>query len=237
MNIVLFHKKELRNNLVELSDRRFEHIKKIIKPKIGDFLKVGEINGKMGKGEVINISKFSVSLKINLTTKPPEKLKITLIIALPRPKVLKRMLQRLTALGVFEFIIINSWRVDKSYFGNTLLSKANLEKEMLLGLEQAVDTILPKISIENLFTPFLKNKIPDLLKSKQIFVAHPNTSKSTSLEKHKDAVIIIGPDGGFIKREIEGFLEAGIRIFSLGERILHTETAAILAISKFSVVL
>lgn len=50
---------------------------------------------------------------------------------------------------------------------------------------------------------------------------------------NKDIVInvIIGPEGGFSKKEIEMAKDKGFSILSLGDRILRTETAAVTALS------
>ena len=46
-----------------------------------------------------------------------------------------------------------------------------------------------------------------------------------SYSGEKTAGFIIGPEGGFDKKEVDEAIEAGIRICTLGKRILRTETA------------
>jgi len=43
--------------------------------------------------------------------------------------------------------------------------------------------------------------------------------------------IIIGPEGGIEKEELEKLMKAGIKTVSLGKRILRTETASIVTLA------
>ena len=72
---------------------------------------------------------------------------LALLLALPRPKMLKRVLQSVTSLGVKQLYLLNSYRVEKSYWGSPLLQADKLQEQLLLGLEQACDTILPQVHL------------------------------------------------------------------------------------------
>ena len=55
------------------------------------------------------------------------------------------MLQQATAIGVKRFVIIGSARVERSYWTSSALRPAAIEEELVLGLEQARDTVLPSV--------------------------------------------------------------------------------------------
>src|SRR5690554_7099628 len=57
----------------------------------------------------------------------------TLILALPRPKMLKRILIDATSLGVKRIILLNSWKVEKSYWQTPELHAKLLQEKLLLG--------------------------------------------------------------------------------------------------------
>src|SRR5690606_6084901 len=93
----------------------------IHKARVGDQLKVGMLNGLMGTAEVTAVSNQEVELETFLQQQPPSPLPLRLILALPRPKMLKRILQNCATLGVKDIILINSYRVEKSYWQTPIL--------------------------------------------------------------------------------------------------------------------
>ena len=145
--------------------------------------------------------------------------------ALPRPKVFKRVLQSITAMGVKRIILTNSWRVDKSYWQSPLLTPENLHQQMLLGLEQARDTILPKIEIQQRFKPFVEDLLPTIVSGTCGFVAHPDAPRACPANSSGAVTLAIGPEGGFTHYEIEKLEEAGLQAVHLGPRPLRFETA------------
>jgi hypothetical protein len=56
----------------------------------------------------------------------PRPLPLTVVLALPRPKMLRRILRALAEVGVKELHLINSYRVEKSYWQSPLLAPTAL---------------------------------------------------------------------------------------------------------------
>ena len=243
MNLILLHPKELiaqgnSDSRIEtaeavLTDRRFLHIQSIHKAEIGDLLRVGVINGSMGTGAVKQISSNSITLQVMLHQhEAPPPLPVTLILALPRPKMLKRILQSATSMGVKKIILLNSFKVEKSYWQSPYLRDDSIEEQLILGLEQAVDTTMPEVILKNRFKPFVEDELPALAKGKRCIVAHPDKSGGQCINSHNETLLAIGPEGGFIPYEIEKLNEAGFETVSLGKRILKVETAVPVLLSK-----
>lgn len=103
---------------------------------------------------------------------------------------------------------------------------------MRLGLEQAVDTILPEVILRKRFKPFVEDELPGLIKGTTPFLAHPANGERSPTKELKKATLIIGPEGGFIPYEVDHFAELGIASLSLGDRILRVETAVHVALTK-----
>ena len=234
MNIILVEKDDfLSDSRVQLTDRRHQHILNIHQAHAGDRLKVGLINGDIGQGTVISIDLLQVTLDINLHSTPAPALPTTLLLALPRPKMFKRILQTISSMGVKELYLINSYRVDKSYWSSPLLSEAAIREQLILGLEQAVDTHLPKVHLRKRFKPFVEDELPSICKNHQYnWVAHPYHAQPCPPSSNEKTLIAIGPEGGFIPYEIEKFNTAGISSIHLGERILKVETAVPAILSR-----
>lgn len=233
MNIVLFHKHECELNQVTLTDYRAQHILSVIKPTLGDHLRVGEINGQVGTGEVIKLTNQSLTLRIRLLSNPPQAMPVTLVLALPRPQMLKRVVQTVATLGVKSLWLVASRRVEKSYWQSPELTPEKLNKHLMLGLEQAGDTVLPKIE-QYPRTSEWQQTLPSLLSNTQGIIAHPSAGhhiKEYTANHH--TTIFIGPEGGWLNHEVETLMQAGIRAYHIGPRILRVDTAVNAMLSQF----
>lgn len=231
MNIILIYPHEwpdpdLEEAELTLSDRRFDYIRNFHKPAVGDFLRVGLLNGRLGNAQVLKLTHKQVCLKARLHLAPPPPSPATLVLALPRPKVLRRTLQAATTLGVKTIYLINSYRVEKSFWQTPFLKKHSLEEQIHLGLEQCQDTIPPEIHLKPRFKPFVEDELKDIVTNQQAIVAHPkNTDIPFPDRIQEPCCIAIGPEGGFIPYEIDLLESIGFKTCTLGNRILKVETA------------
>ena len=242
MNIILFNNSDLLNpDQIGLDDQRAHHIVRIIKAKIGDKLRVGRVGGQLGEARVTEISASRVELEFKLTDAAPPALPVTLLLALPRPKVLKRVLSSAITMGVKKIFICNSWRVEKSYWQTPLLTPEKLHEISLAALEQAVDTILPEIILKPRFRPFAEDEVPALAQDHDAWLLHPYSVSvtptpapaTTTTRLTDSALIAIGPEGGFIPFEVEMLRAAGLRPKSFGPRILRVEQIVPCALGQF----
>ena len=226
MNLLLLEPDDFTSaNRVCLKGRRLQHIREIHGVSAGDTLKAGLINGKMGEARIATLSDTSVEMHINLTTAPPPPLPLTLVLALPRPKMLRRILQTIAAMGVKQLYLVNSWRVEKSYWQSPWLMPAALREQMVLGLEQGCDTILPEVHLKKRFKPFVEDELPAIAAHSRALVAHPTGNEPCPVSIAGPVTLAIGPEGGFIDYEVEKLSEIGFQAVTLGRRILRVETA------------
>ncbi len=234
MNLVLFTEHELIADRVILTDRRAEHIRTILGLVSGDTLRVGMINGKMGQGEIFTIDDTAVTIGVRLDKEPSPVPNVELILALPRPIMLQRIVKQATVLGVRRFHLIRSARVEKSFFHSPVLQPEKMESLLLQGLEQAMDTRLPEVIIYHRFKPFVEDVVPKL--RGQGIIAHPGMSATLSdvfpgREVHK-ILLAVGPEGGWNDFELDCFVEQGFSCFSMGNRILHVDTAVVALLAQ-----
>jgi len=169
MNLLLLDKADcVGESLALLRDaRRLQHLLKVQRVQVGDTLKAGRIGGLMGQAKVLRLSETEAELVLDLHRPPPPKLPLTLILALPRPQMLHRLFQVIAAMGVPRLILLGSARVEKSFWRSTRLAPEAIREELLLGLEQARDTLLPQIDIEEKFKPFAEDRLPALAQGTQ----------------------------------------------------------------------
>ena len=224
MNIVLLDPRQTQAALWSItSKRQLEHLQQHVKIQVGDTLKVGIRGGKRYCCEVISVAEQAIQLKALYEENVPKKLPVTLIVAMPRPKVLRRLIMDSVTLGVEKIILLHSYRVDKSYWQSPFLQQ--LEQYITLGLEQAGDTIAPEIEIYKRFKPFVEDVLPHLMSAEcPAYVAHPYAETTMPFALEHPCSIVIGPEGGFIPYEIDLLVKNGCQAVSLGNRILRTET-------------
>jgi RsmE family RNA methyltransferase len=234
MNTLILENEDFLNeNTVKISGRRAKHILEIKKLSIGSTLNAGLINGKLGTAIIKNIDSMNVILEVSLKNKSPAPLPLSLVIALPRPKVLKKILQIAASLGIKKIYLINSWKVEKSYWQTHQLSDENIYKQLLLGLEQSCETVVPEVIIKKQFKPFLEDEIGSVVKDSIALMAHPCEKIFDPEGEKKNIVLAIGPEGGFTEYEFKKFIEVGFKQISLGTRIQRVETVIPLLVGKF----
>ena len=211
---------------VRLTGRRLKHLHEVHRAEAGDLLRVGRLGGMMGEGRLIALDAGQAELQVNLDQPPPAKLPLTLILALPRPKMLKRVLQTVSAMGVPRLVLVNSYRVEKSFWQTPFLEAEAIREQLVLGLEQARDTVLPEVSIEKRFKPFVEDRLPALAAGTLGLTGHPGDHPACPRAVQEPVTLAIGPEGGWIPYEVELLREAaGLQPVQLGERILRVETA------------
>ena len=241
MNCLLLPASNIVESTAYIDDpKQVAHIHQVLKAKVGDRLKVGQLDGNIGSGVIDSMTADMVQLKeVVLSLTPPPKLEVTVILALPRPKVLRRLIIDMTAIGVRDIILINSYRTQKSYWQSPMIHR--LDEFITEGLQQSVDTVAPIITLKKLFKPFVEDELPSLIEHSAI-VAHPYSACSlteyfrplkehdshratVSQKKNFPDIVFIGAEGGWIDYEIELLKANGCIAVHCGPRILRTEAA------------
>jgi 16S rRNA (uracil1498-N3)-methyltransferase len=201
--------------------RQLQHLRQQLKVAVGDRLKVGILNHKRYDSEVVAVEAERIWLRPLAEQALPAKLPITLIVALPRPKVLRRLVMDSVTLGVQRLVLMHSYRVDKSYWQTPFLQQ--LKHYVQLGLEQAGDVVAPDIALYQRFKPFVEDHLAQ---------GHPYAEHSMPRAFNQPCQLLIGPEGGFIPYELELLGQNGCQLVSVGSRILRTETAVPYLLSR-----
>ena len=228
MNLLLLRPSEVDGaGVARLTGRRLEHAREVLRVQAGQSLKVGVLGGLMGSAEVVSQSPEALVLQVNVTQPPPPRAGVSLVLAVPRPKALKRVIPAVASLGVDRVVLVNAARVEKSYFDSKVLAQEFLDGLVELGLEQACDTIRPTLEIRERLKPFVEDELPTWAPAGSVrLIPHPHASsplKPVPASTH--VVLAIGPDGGWVPYEVELFSKHGFAPVSLGPRVLRGEVA------------
>lgn len=251
MNLLLLQPGEVSlDGRALLTGRRHQHAREVLKVQAGETLRVGVRGGRVGTAMVVSEDPSGLVLQVTLDAEPPPRAGVDLVLAIPRPKALKRVIPAVASLGVDRVMLVNAARVEKSYFDSKVLAAEFLAGLVDLGLEQARDTVPPTIEVRERFKPFVEDELDAWAGESQRLVAHPERNSPLSLwdpaerPRSREAergsqrsaaeagrgegnrtVIAIGPDGGWVPFEVELLRAHGFVPFSLGPRILRVEVA------------
>ena len=198
------------------------HIRHILNSKVGETLKIGQLQGYLGTAIISKLDESAVHLtNICLNKNPPEKMDLTIILALPRPKVLRRLIMDMTAIGVKRIVLVNSARSQKSYWQSPLLKR--IDEFVIEGLQQGVDTVAPEILLRQRFKPFVEDELSAWIKNDEsTVVAHPLAGESfTDFIKTfgKPKIVCIGAEGGWVDYEVALLQAQGAMTATFGQRL------------------
>lgn len=214
------------DGVVHLTGRRARHLREVLRAEVGRTLRIGVLDDRLGTALIEHLDEHKARIRITLD-REPEPVRDVLLLAVPRPKVLLRMLAHAAALGFARIVLFRSWRVDKTWLQSRAFDPAQQREQLLQGLEQAGRTRLPEILRFDRFKPLVEDVLPTLALPHTRFVAHPSADQSTATLRVPSApfALVLGPDGGLLPYEVDQLAANGFTPISCGPHALRTETA------------
>ena len=240
MNRILFEKSEISNGVAEFSGARALHILNVLHGEVGQKLKTGELDGKIGSGTILSIEGDVDCPRIRVLvehTKESLHPWCDLILAPPRPRVMKRLLPQLATMGVGRIFLVGARKVEKAFWGATLLKESEFRPLLVDGLMQGGASIVPVIEVRRNFLKFVTDEVDSLFPGSERIVAHPyaeGEQGAGAMDRAGRLLLAVGPEGGWTDGEVELLESRGFKRYSLGKRILRTDTATIALLAKLS---
>ncbi len=232
MNLIILERSEVGDlGDVSLSGVRADHLLNVLKVAAGRHVRVGVLDGPCGVGTVRSVAGGTVELRCAFDTTVPPRPRVDLLLALPRPKVMRRLWAQIAALGVGQIILTNAERVERNYFDTHVLTPECYRPLLVEGLQQARDTRRPDVSIHRQFKVLIEDELDTLFPSGLRLVADPVAKKQAGAvvrESTAERILLaIGPEGGWNDFET-ALLEAhGFQSACMGPRTVRTDTACI----------
>ena len=232
MNLILLEPDEISEaGDVALSDARALHLLNVLHVEHGHRIRVGVVDGPRGTATVQSIGDETVAMRCELEADIPPRPRVDLLLAVPRPKVMRRLWAQIAALGVGQIVLTNAEKVERNYFDTHILTPETYRPLLIEGLQQARDTRLPVVSIHRQFKVLIEDQLDALFGSGLRVVADPSaTTPLTDLARSSTAermLLAIGPEGGWNAFEL-GLLQAhGFQPAGMGPRTLRTDTACV----------
>lgn len=231
MNRILFESSEIADGVATCSDARAEHILAVLHGEVGQTLKTGELDGRIGTGEIVSIEGRTVAVKVSHTE---ESLRpwCDLVLAPPRPRVMKRLLPQLASLGVGTIVLVGAKKVEKDFWGATLLKEENYRPLLVDGLMQAGTSVVPRMETRRNFRRFVGDELDSLFPTANRVVGHPGGASNAPEQKPGRLLLAVGPEGGWTDDEVSLLESHGFSRYSLGSRILRTDTALVALLAR-----
>lgn len=237
MNRILFEKGEVSDGVATFGGVRAEHVLKVLHGEVGQILKTGEVDGLIGTGEITAIENGLVTVRLKHGAEALEPW-VDLILAPPRPRVMKRLLPQLASLGVGRIVLVGAKKVEKDFWGATLLKEEIYRPLLIDGLMQSGTTALPTIATVRNLRKWLCDDLDREFATSHRIVAHPYGADSSPdcAEKSGRLLLAVGPEGGWTDEEVTLLEKKGFSRYSLGPRILRTDTAVIALLARLMAV-
>lgn len=238
MNIILLKDADfVSETKARLTGRIYNHVVKVLKSTPGTSLKIGRLNGPLGRGVVERLDSGVLELRCEFDVESPPRSKTKLVVALPRPQTLKKVLFEGTTLGVEHFVFVKAARTEKSYLQTKVLKNENFREYLHLGLEQCIDTWEPRVTVFESFKEFLRFSEEGFGVDSLKILADPHGGCPIDRirPRCRPVALAIGPEGGWLPFECEQFVELGFERVTFGKRILRVETATTALLSQLSV--
>ncbi len=232
MNLILVSPEEVgARGVITLSDRRADHIRDVLHGREGQSLRVGKVNGALGTAMIKHAGPEGVTLRCSFSDAVSDRPAADLLLAMPRPKAMKRLWAPLASLGVGRIMLTNAQKVERCYFDSHTLNPASYTEQLKEGLEQAMDTRLPEVSIHRQLKVLIEDELETLAPDTYRIVADPagtvRIAEALEARDRPRVLLAVGPEGGWSEYERELLTDHGFTPVGIGPRILRTDTACI----------
>jgi 16S rRNA (uracil1498-N3)-methyltransferase len=235
LNLILLDPREVdESGGVTLTGARAEHLLTVLKAAPDRSVRVGLVDGPLGTGAVTATTIGSVSLRCVFGAEAPETPRVDLLLALPRPKVMRRLWAQISALGVGQIILTNAERVERPYFDTHVLEESHYRPLLIEGLQQARDTRVPSVSIHRQFKILVEDRLDALFgpdAGAVRLVADPSAPEPIeAIVRARGAgrvLVAVGPEGGWNAFERALLQNHGFAAAGMGSRTLRSDTACV----------
>jgi RsmE family RNA methyltransferase len=234
MNLLLVEPGELGpDDTCTIDDDRAIHLRSVLRARIGHSVRAGILGGAIGEAEIIADDGARFTLRFRAMRAPAPPLPIDLVLAVPRPKVLTRVIEACATFAVSRIFLTNAWRVDKSYLHSARIAPTALDRAARLGAAQGATTWLPALCVYTRLMPLLDAHFTTPAGVR--LIAHPGAPPIEQVvATNAPVTIAIGPEGGWTDRELDTFVERGFAPVALGSTILRVESAVAAALGQLA---
>lgn len=217
--------KDKNNEKFILSESDIHHIKRVMRCKNNDKIEI-VYDTTVYLCNIDDIETLTLSILDSYEEDREININLSVAVALVQEQKFDLILQKLTELGVSSIIPLKTERsivrIDESKIEKKKNRWITICKE---ASEQSHRVTIPEVTNIMTMKELLNNK-------KELNLICSLNEHTKPLEEYldnnvKDILFVIGPEGGFSKKEEDFLIENGFQTTTLGKRVLRVETAAI----------
>lgn len=224
----------MQSDLLVLTGENFQHAK-VLRLKNGDEVLVCDGHGHECLCTVCDTGKdqLSLAVKERMDSDTEASVRVSIYMAFPKGDKLEHVIQKATELGAYEIVAFPTARCVSRPDEKSLTKKlVRWQKIAASAAEQSGRGRIPDVLILNSYQQALERAS----KADKALLFYENEQALTlHLAMEQGSIssvsLLTGPEGGLEEKEVEQAREKGIRICTLGKRILRCETAPLCALS------
>lgn len=182
-----------------------------------------------GAAMVVDVAADGVRLRYE-AMETPARPRITLVLAMPRPKAMRGLWRHLPGLGVAHVAVVKAASTPASYFGTHWLEERGYLSLLREGLEQAGTPWMPEVEVTRGFGHVVR-RVGRAGSSGRLFAAHPGAGRTlvdaTVASVGRAPVLALGPEGGWRAAELDLLNSFGFEQVSLTQAPLRSDAACV----------
>tara|TARA_R110002126_G_scaffold120282_4_gene261479 strand:- start:8549 stop:9241 length:693 start_codon:yes stop_codon:yes gene_type:complete len=213
--------------IVEIKDQEAVHISKVLRQNVGDQILVADGIGNHSKCEITDISKRSVTAKVfeTISEVEPGVQKVMAFGAIKKRDRLEFAIEKAVELDAWEICIF-----DANHSERSRINEERLQTQIVSAFKQSGRFFLPKLVIKKSLNEVFEHYADH--NPIMAYLGDEKTEKTGALT-HLKNLLLVGPEGGFSKREADLTKERGGKFISLGENRLRAETAVVAFLARY----
>lgn len=232
MNLILFEER-FESMQLDAKDPRAEHIRRVLRARVGTLVFVGFENGPRARARVVELGESgAVRLELVGEEAAPAPLPITLLVGLPRPHTAKRILFEAASLGVRMIHFFEAEKGEPSYAQSSLWSSNEWKQRIRLGVEQSFGTHVPEVAmypdLQTALNHFYQVPVRVALDN---YEAGGSVTEVLAERASEESVLAFGPERGWSDLERIALRQNGWKLAHLGPSVLRAETAVVAGVS------
>jgi 16S rRNA (uracil1498-N3)-methyltransferase len=230
MNLFYANPEDIYLPEVLIRGQEAKHISKVLRYKEGDLLDITDGKGRKFSCKITRIEKDRVAAEVLENQSEERHLPwVTLCVGIIKKRDrLEFAVEKAVELGVDEIVV---FRGEHSQKQNVRIER--LKDAALSAMKQSLRFYLPEVRVES----SIKKALNSMDENTLVIVADETAGEDDSFQKlaseREKFTLIVGPEGGFSKKEREEMNQRGVVSYSLGKKRLRTETAALLMVDRF----
>lgn len=218
---------------IELHGDAYHHLFRVKRLESGESVRIVDGSGRARRGVIARVDRARAVIAFGAAAPALEPgLRIELLVAPPKPDRAAWLVEKATEVGAVAIRFVATERAARGDRGFGVAQLARLRRIAIAAVEQCGRAVVPEVSgthpLAEIVADRRNRSIPVVALDAGGTKSPPRPAPRKSAVE-PDLALLIGPEGGWSDAERERFERDGVERWSLGERILRVETAAVIA--------